>query len=77
LTDLHNEIQTIKATIEANNKKIRKDFEVWYETMKKKYEYENKYGKIDTRDTNANSDLQFYNDRINRTKNLINQELNK
>ncbi len=75
---LYKEIDTMKATLEANNKKMQSEFEFWFNIMKKKYEYENKYGKIDVvKDNNANSDLQYYADRFNKTKSLINQELNK
>jgi hypothetical protein len=41
LARLKNECETLKAIIETNRAKIAKDFEFWFDTVKKKFECEN------------------------------------
>ena len=86
LAKLYNEINTLKSLIEANDKKMRSDFEFWYQVMKKKLEYETKNGKIELIKTNNSltnsvlregNDLQHYSERFNKTRSMIMTEINK
>jgi hypothetical protein len=47
LKAIHDEIKSMQAMIDANDKKMTKDFEFWYEVMLKKFEWESKNGKLD------------------------------
>ncbi len=47
LKAIHDEIKSMQAMIDANDKKMTKDFEFWYEIMLKKFEWESKNGKLD------------------------------
>jgi len=52
---IHDEIKSMQALIDANDKKMTKDFEYWYEIMLKKYEWESKNGKIEQINSHSDS----------------------
>jgi hypothetical protein len=66
LKAIHDEIKSMQALIDANDKKMTKDFEFWYEIMLKKFEWESKNGKLDqfiksTENTSTGSSVQLNN----------------
>jgi hypothetical protein len=74
LKNLHDEIKSIKSMVDAQERKRAKDFEFWHEIMIKKYEWENKNGKLDSYlNSNNESDNKMLN---NFTTINTNQSLN-
>jgi hypothetical protein len=66
LQKIHDEIKSIQAMIDANDKKMSKDFDYWYDIMVKKFEWESKNGKLDqfsttaTGTSNSRNNFNFY-----------------
>ncbi len=62
----------MQALIDANDKKMTKDFEYWYEIMLKKYEWESKNGKIDQLNTDSSKINNFLSSNTMNSSNFNN-----
>jgi hypothetical protein len=69
---IHDEIKSMQALIDANDKKMTKDFEYWYEIMLKKYEWESKNGKIDQLNTDSSKINNFLSSNTMNSSNFNN-----
>jgi DNA invertase Pin-like site-specific DNA recombinase len=87
------ECKTLKILIEATNEKIAKDFHFWFETVKKKFEWELKGGKslnmnnnnlnksgsnlLKNSSNNNKSELEQCTERLNQSKIKFDAEFGK
>jgi hypothetical protein len=82
LKNLHDEIKSIKSMIDAQEKKRAKDFEFWHEIMIKKFEWENKNGKLDSylnmdRDNKLINNYTKLNDTTTNSSNINNESFSQ